>query len=200
MSVLPDATARPGLRERKKARTRAAIRQHALRLFREQGYDATTVEQIAEAAEVSPSTFFRYFPTKEDVVLQDDLDLVWMDAFRAQPPDLGPIAAMRTAVRAAFAGLAPGDLEQLREAMELAVAVPAVRARVLEEMARTSQAIAQAVAERSGKAASDFAVQAVAGAVIGIAMAAWFDDPGNLEAFGDKFERGLALLEAGLPL
>ena len=200
MSGLPDATARPGLRERKKARTRAAIRQHALRLFREQGYDATTVEQIAEAAEVSPSTFFRYFPTKEDVVLQDDLDLVWMDAFRAQPPDLGPIAAMRTAVRAAFAGLAPGDLEQLREAMELAVAVPAVRARMLEEMARTSQAIAQAVAERSGKAASDFAVQAVAGAVIGIAMVAWFDEPGNLEAFGDKFERGLALLEAGLPL
>src|SRR6516164_6345541 len=121
--VTPAAQARPGLRERKKARTRAAIREHALRLFREQGYDSTTVEQIAEAAEVSPSTFFRYFPTKEDVVLQDDLDLVWMDAFRAQPPDLGPIAAMRTAVRAAFAGLAPGDLEQLREAMELAVAV-----------------------------------------------------------------------------
>jgi len=71
---------------------------------------------------------------------------------------------------------------------------------MLEEMARTSQAIAQAVAERSGKAASDFAVQAVAGAVIGIAMVAWFDEPGNLEAFGDKFERGLALLEAGLPL
>ena len=200
MSVLPDATARPGLRERKKARTRAAIREHALRLFREQGYDATTVEQIAEAAEVSPSTFFRYFPTKEDVVLQDDLDLVWMDAFRAQPRDLGPIAAMRAAVRAAFADLAADDLEQLREAMDLAVAVPAVRARMLEEMARTSQRIAEAVAERSGRTAGDFTVRAVAGAVIGIAMAAWFDDPGNLEAFGDKFERGLALLEAGLPL
>jgi AcrR family transcriptional regulator len=214
MSVLPDATAqparpgparqegagRPGLRERKKARTRAAIREHALRLFREQGYDATTVEQIAEAAEVSPSTFFRYYPTKEDVVLQDDMDLFFMEVFRGQPASLSPLAALRAALRAAFAGLGVDDMAQLRETMELAVAVPAVRARMLEEFARTSQVIAQAVADRSGKAASDFAVQMLAGAVVGIAMAAWFDEPGNLEAFGDKFERGLALLEAGLPL
>jgi AcrR family transcriptional regulator len=212
MSVLPDATARPspdpgaaaparpGLRERKKARTRAAIREHALRLFREQGYDATTVEQIAEAAEVSPCTFFRYFPTKEDAVLQDDMDLLWMDIFRAQPAELGPIAAMRAAVRTAFDGLGASELAQLQETMEMAMAIPAVQARMLEEFGRTSQLIAAAVAQRSGKAASDFAVQAIAGAVVGIAMAAWFDEPGNLAAFGDKFERGLALLEAGLPL
>jgi AcrR family transcriptional regulator len=200
MSVLPDATGRPGLRERKKARTRAAIREHALRLFREQGYDATTVEQIAEAAEVSPSTFFRYFPTKEDVVLQDDMDLLWMDVFRAQPPDLGPIAAMRTAVRSAFANMAASEFDQLRETMDLTMAIPAVQARMMEEFARTTQRIAEAVAERSGKDASDFAVKALAGAVVGIAMAAWFDHPGDLDGFGGRFERGLALLEAGLPL
>src|SRR5712672_2085596 len=131
MSNSSEAEQRPGLRERKKAKTRASIREHAVRLFREQGYDATTVEQIAEAAEVSPSTFFRYFPTKEDVVLQDDMELLWMDVFLAQPADMGPIAALRTAVRAAFDGMGAGELAQLRETMDMAIAVPAVRARML---------------------------------------------------------------------
>src|SRR5580700_2811886 len=189
-----------GLRERKKIRTRQTIRREAFRLIEQNGYDATTVEQIAEAAEVSPSTFFRYFPTKEDVVLQDDMELLWMDVFLAQPADMGPIGALRAAVRAAFDGMGAGELAQLRETMDMAIAVPAVRARMLTEFARTTQVIAQAVAERTGKAASDFEVQALAGAVVGIAMAAWFDQPRDLDGFGAKLERGLALLEAGLPL
>jgi len=216
MSALPEHTPaapatgpRPGLRERKKARTRAAIREHALRLFREKGYDDTTVEQIAEAAEVSPSTFFRYFPTKEDVVLQDDMDLLWLEAIQEQPPELGPIAAMRAGVHTAFARLGESDWAQLRETTELALAVPAVRARMLEELARTTQVIAQALAQRSGRDPGDFAVRTIAGAVVGVAMAAWFDEGGDLLAFDDqtklatfaeRFEHGLDQLEAGLPL
>ena len=64
-------SAKLGLRERKKAKTEATIRRHAIRLFRRYGYTATTVEQIADAAEIAHSTFFRYFPTKEALLFND---------------------------------------------------------------------------------------------------------------------------------
>ena len=114
-----------GLRERKKARTRAAIREHALRLFREQGYQRTTVEQIAAAAEVSPSTFFRYFPTKEDLVLQDDMDTRMVEAFERQPAGLGVIAAIRGAIREAIASYGEaGQAEGRAGVAGAAVTVP----------------------------------------------------------------------------
>src|SRR6266700_1201079 len=117
VTALPGAgQERPdGLRERKKARTRAAIRRHALRLFRQQGYQRTTVEQIAAAAEVSPSTFFRYFPTKEDVVLQDDMDTRMIEALERQPASLSPVAAFRGAVREVIGSYNEADLEIISE-------------------------------------------------------------------------------------
>src|SRR5215211_8796446 len=99
MGSAPDGRPEAGLRERKKARTRAEIQRQALRLFRERGYEATTVSQIAEASEVSESTFFRYFPTKEDVVLWDEFDPPIFEAFGTQPAELGLIRALRYAIR-----------------------------------------------------------------------------------------------------
>jgi MftR C-terminal domain len=131
--------------------------------------------------------------------LQDDLDLLWIDAVRAQPAELSPMAAMRAALRDAFTNMTEADMTALHETMDLA-AIPAVRARMLDEFARTNQVLASVIAERAGRSADDFAVQTVAGAVLGVAMAAWFTAPDDIETFADRYERGLALLEAGLPL
>ena len=161
----------PGLRERKKARTRASIREHALRLFREQGYAATRVEQIAEAAEVSPATFYRYFPTKEDVVLQDDLDLLTLEALEAQPAGLSPLAAVRAAVAAARAGFTPEERERFRQTTELTMAVPEIRARAMDEFARTIDVTAAVLARRSGRKPDDVAVRALSGAIFGVILA-----------------------------
>ena len=194
-----------GLRERKKARTRASIREHALRLFREQGYQATTVEQIAAAAEVSPSTFFRYFPTKEDVILQDDLDVRMIEAFERQPLELSPIAAMRAAVRQAVGSYTEADMALIRETTAMTMTVPEVRARAIDEFARTIHIIAVAVAKRAGRPTDDMAARVMAGAVIGVIMAvtmpwkSWDDDRNFADAF-QEIDEALALLEAGLPL
>jgi AcrR family transcriptional regulator len=195
----------PGLRERKKARTRASLREHALRLFREQGYQATTVEQIAAAAEVSPSTFFRYFPTKEDLVLQDDMDTRMVAAFEQQPPGLGPIAAVRAATREVLSSYTGADLDIVRETTRLTMTVPEVRARAMDEFARTITVVGEAVAKRAGRSRDDLAVRTVAGAIIGVIMSitmpweGWSEGRSMEDMFG-RIDEALAFLEAGLPL
>jgi len=198
-------TVQQGLRERKKARTRASIREHALRLFREQGYTATTVEQIAAAAEVSPSTFFRYFPTKEDVILQDDLDVRLIEAFERQPPELSPIAAVRMATRDALASYTEADLAVIRESTALTMTIPEVRARAIDEFARAIHVFAVAIAKRAGRPADDLAVRTISGAIIGVVMSVTlpWEEWEHHSTFMDSFEQideALALLEAGLPL
>jgi AcrR family transcriptional regulator len=195
-----------GLRERKKARTRAAIREHALRLFRESGYQRTTVEQIAAAAEVSPSTFFRYFPTKEDVVLQDDMDTRMIEALERQPADLSPLSAVRAAVRDAFASYTEADLEVIAETTLLSMTVPEIRARATDEFTRTIGVIGEALAKRAGRPADDLAVRTAAGAIIGVMMSltmpweGWASDMQTIEDLFGRIDQALALLEAGLPL
>jgi AcrR family transcriptional regulator len=199
--LVEDEQQRSGLRERKKAKTRAAIQQQALRLFHEQGYAATTVEQIAAAVEVSPSTFFRYFPTKEDVVLYDDLDPLFFAAFEAQPPELTPIQAMRGALHLVFAGLSGEEMEQQQVRTELILAVPELRMRMLDQFANLVDLLAELVGKRVGRSASDFKVRAFAGALMGTLLAPILADmQGTLRDFIAQMEDSLDFLEAGLPL
>jgi len=192
---------RPGLRERKKARTKAAIQREALRLFREQGYEATTIEQIAEAAEFSPSTFFRYFPTKEDVVMYDDLDPPVIAAFEAQPAEMGPVSALRVALRQVFSGLPAEDIRDMRERFDLIMAVPELRARLLDDTIKSIQLVADLVARRAGRSPRDVAVRAFSGGLIGAILGAITtaptDEPVDYFALLDE---AMERFEVGLPL
>ena len=191
-----------GLRERKKARTKAAIREHAMRLFHEQGYAATTVDQIAEAADVSPSTFFRYFPTKEDVVLTDDYDPLMVAALRAQPAELSPIEAIRRSVRELFGQLTEAQWQQERRRQQLIASVPELRMRTQQQYADSITLLAEVVAERAGLPSDDFACRVVAGAVMGAALAVNRGDRTMADGavYFEDFDRALALLQAGLPV
>lgn len=192
----PSETSRPGLRERKKTRTRATIREHAMRLFREQGYPATTVEQIAAAAEVSPSTFFRYFPTKEAVVLADDLDPLMLHALEEQPTGITPFAAMRAALRTVRDSLSEAEYAFEHERTALISSEPELRSAIGDEFQRTVGLYARVLAARTGRDLGDFEVLAFAGAVVGATLAV-SGPPADLYTAA---ARALDYLQAGLPL
>jgi AcrR family transcriptional regulator len=189
---------RPGLRERKKAKTRAAIQESALRLFRDKGYEATTVDEIADAAEVSPSTFFRYFPAKEDVVMYDELDPIIFEALAAQPPGLSTIAALRASIREVFGRVTAEDLAKQDDRAALIFSVPELRMRMLDELMSVMQVFAEKLAHRMGKRPDDFAVQSLIGAMAGVGIAAWISSNGTLNShYLDLMDRGLEQLEVG---
>jgi len=190
-----------GLRERKKARTRAAIQRHALRLFREQGYSATTVDQIAAAAEISPSTFFRYFPTKEATVLYDPFDPVLIAATLAQPAELSPIAALRATVDIIREQVSGEEWERERQRQLLVFREPELRSAIMDQFAEGIELLAGMAAQRTGREADDFEVRNWAGAVVGVIMAAFLGAAADPDV--DTLvvlDRAVAHLEAGLPL
>jgi AcrR family transcriptional regulator len=186
-SAIPEQSV--GLRERKKARTRAAIQDAALRLYLEQGYDATTVEQIADAAEVSPSTFFRYFPTKAETALYDRLDPVFLQSFVEQPADLSPTAALRAAMWDVLSRLAPEESELEQARWRLVAGVPELRAALAERIAPLGQMVAEALGKRIGRRPDDLTVRVWTGAVVGGLMAAVFaalQDGGDVMEYVDR--------------
>ncbi|MEV2250859.1 TetR family transcriptional regulator [Streptomyces sp. NPDC050147] len=197
---------KPGLRERKKAKTRAKIREHAIRLFLEQGYHATTVDQISETAEISHTTFFRYFPSKEDVVLHDDLAPLFIHSLQSQPVERDAISALRVAIRALYEGGQDseehqqdysGTLTLERERHALILSVPELRARTLDDFAEVFGAITEILAERVGREKDDIAVRTLVGAVLGLVTCTYLtvtDDPRN--DFPVMLDSSLAVLEA----
>ena len=196
-----DERPRPGLRERKKASTRAAIQRHALRLIREQGYEATTISQIAESADISESTFFRYFPTKEDLVRWDEYDPLIVAAIRAQPAGAGPIAALRGAFRDVLSPLSSEERADLRQRIALMLEIPPLRAMGAEQLSGPLRPLVAALAERAGRPPDDLAMRTLVGAAIGAIVVAMLEAMDKPQADLVEFiNDALVWLEAGLPL
>jgi AcrR family transcriptional regulator len=153
----PRATPRPGLREIKKQRTRDALVRAALELFTTQGYERTTVDEIAEAVDVSQRTFFRYFAGKEDAALavQAMTEASFLQAVRDRPPQETPMQALRQALVEGW--------DRIGESIEAVVPVelylrmyrmiestPVLLAAHLRRSAETEEKIARVLADREG--------------------------------------------------
>ncbi|MBO0855482.1 MAG: TetR family transcriptional regulator [Nocardia sp.] len=185
-----------GLRERKKLRTRRTIRTEAMKLFQRQGYSDTTIEQIAAAADISPSTFFRYFPSKEQVVLADDLDPILIETFDKQPAELSPLAAFRQAMSEVFGRLSEQEWEFEQSRMRLVYTVPELRSVMMRESERNVDLVATMIARRIGRDAQDLEVRAFSGALIGAMMTAYGAEGLDMP----KVQRIAEFIEAGMPL
>ncbi|MFE8960649.1 TetR/AcrR family transcriptional regulator [Streptomyces iakyrus] len=191
----------PGLRERKKIKTRRAIRSATYALVAERGYDATTVQQIAERAEVSPSTVFRYFPTKEDIVVTDDWGPVVAQELRSRPPGEAWADTLRNVLRTALDLSLAEEPEVTRLRTRLGVEVPAVRARMAESMAATGRLLREALAERSGLAPDSLELRVFAMSVMGglMEVSQYWAETGHRDDIRDLVDRALDVMEHGLP-
>jgi AcrR family transcriptional regulator len=185
-----------GLRDRKKIQTRRAIRNEAMRLIEENGYANTTVEQIAEAAEVSPSTFFRYFPSKEMVLMANDLDLVTVEALERQPADLPSLQAFRRALEITMATLSEDEWRFERARLRMVLSIPELKAAQFDEYRRTVALLTEADCRRTGREPDDFEVRVFVGALAGGLMAVLDHASGVPE----RMYRALDFMEAGMPL
>lgn len=196
-----DDRPRPGLRERKKIKTRMAIRTATYELIQEQGYDATTIEQIADRAEVSPSTVFRYFPTKEDIVLTDEYDPLIEEELLRRPADEPWLDSLRYALKTSIVLGMTEEPEVTRLRSHLVARVPAVRARMIESMSVTSSLLRRVIAERTGRAADDLEVRVYAMSLIGglMEVSLYWAENDFEDDFEDLADRAIDVFAHGLP-
>jgi AcrR family transcriptional regulator len=151
-----DEPARPGIRERTRQAIRSELSETALQLFAERGFDETTARQIAAAVGVSERTFFRYFASKEDVVLGvlDELGVALADRLAARPASESPSVALRRSFDLMTETLAL-DPERSLAMLRLTRGVPSLRARQIDKQDRWASRLADVLAERLGVATAD---------------------------------------------
>ena len=178
-TVLVTPETPPGLAARKKERTRQQLAEAAAQLFYRHGYDATTVDDIVTAVDVSPRTFFRYFPTKEDLVValgQTSMGS-FLDALAERPAGETLLTSVQRAIENSFA-LSWQDTTRVRSFLTLLHDTPVLRARWLEESNHNRGLLAGVIAARTDGNPSGTRSLLIAGAIIlamDTALQVWFD-------------------------
>jgi AcrR family transcriptional regulator len=194
-------TAAEPLVDRRRRLVRADIARVAIGLFAERGFDVVTVDDIAASAGISQRTFFRYFATKDEVVLDYERRLLdrLVDVVAARPPGEGPVTALRNAYLST-AHVEPADRARVVQLGRILGAAPTLRATAHSARTAPNDALVETVAGRMGLPAGDARPRAVVAAMTSVAAAewqAWVDDGGE----GDPAARignALALVETGL--
>jgi AcrR family transcriptional regulator len=190
-----------GLRERKKARTREAIIDAALDLFERNGYDDTTIEDIAAAAEVSPRTFFRYFDSKLELIMvradskHDDLG----PALAARPPEEGLLEAIRQVLKTQL-DTQLADPLVLRE-FQVMLSTPSLRNMAREHFYDEEAGIARAVAGRLGLDEDDLSVHVISGMIASALWSTvnrWVAEGADVDRLWPMLDEAFGIMAAGL--
>jgi AcrR family transcriptional regulator len=191
-----------GLREANRQRVMGEVRREALALFVKQGFEATTVEQIASAAGISPATFYRHFRAKEDVLFNEDYDPFLERAFTDRSTGEPLAEVVRTVYQEFAARLLEADHQALLLRHRLMSRVPALRDRLMREERTNLDQLVKLLADRAGRSPDDFEVR-LAAAVVNSAFAQaaqyWLDRdcaprlPELMELAMDRIKGVLAL-------
>lgn len=188
------------LRQRKKEQTRRAIAEAALDLFETRGFDETTVDDIAAAANVSPRTFFRYFASKDEAVFDraDEAQEAFRTLLAARPADEPMLVSLREIGQALLTDEFV-DGRRLRRVLGLVAQERALRGRSDALLDGIEAELTTWAAERLGVPATDLRPRLVAAAVLTarrVATDTWLESPGD--DLADHITRAIDLLASGL--
>jgi AcrR family transcriptional regulator len=189
----------PSLRDRKKDRTRRTLQAEAVRLFTQKGFQATTIEEIAAAAEVAPRTFFRYFSSKEEVVFWSEHQPMLAGFVAARPDDEPAVEALRRGLVDGLASFYEQDRDRLLERSKLACRTPALQPRWRQQQADLAAGMAVLLADRLGARPDDLEVRAIAAAIAAalfVAIEEWQAHDGQ-QGLGGLIDRALGSVLAG---
>ncbi len=186
--------------ERRRARIRATIADTALRLFMSRGYDATTVEDVAAAVDLSPRTVFRYFPFKEDMLREavhfELTELI--AALRDRPAHEHPADALGRAMVHIWPRM-DKDPEEVRTLLRLISELPRMRGLLVEASRSGQNALAEALAPRLGRSAADLSTQVATGcalAALNIVLETWAAMPASTD-LAPLINDAMAAVKAG---